>query len=109
VREGGQAHWIGDRAQTTVWEIALDANVAGGHSTQKPVECMARGIRNHEGDVYDPFVGSGTTLEAAEQLGRLAYAMDVAPKYVAVALERAKRLGLEPHLVSEAAPEAKEA
>jgi len=42
-----------------------------GHSTQKPLECMARPIRNNsiENDgVYDPFGGSGTTLIACEQL-----------------------------------------
>ena len=63
--------WHGDRKQTTVREINLDKNVEGGHSTQKPVECMARPIRNHAGDVYDPFLGSGTTMVAAEQLVRL--------------------------------------
>jgi DNA modification methylase len=88
VRKGATAHWIGDRTQSTLWEIALDPNVAGGHSTQKPVECMARPLRNHKGDVYDPFLGSGTTLIAAEQLGRRCYAIEIEPKYVDVAIAR---------------------
>lgn len=38
--------------------------------------------------VYEPFSGSGTTLMAAETLGRLCYAMEIDPKYVQVAIER---------------------
>jgi DNA modification methylase len=91
VRKGASAHWIGDRKQSTVWPISLDRNVEGGHSTQKPVECMGRPIRNHEGEVYDPFVGSGTTLIAAEQLGRRCYAMEINPHYCDVVIERYKR------------------
>jgi len=99
VRRGATAHWIGDRKQTTVWEINLDRNVEGGHSTQKPLECMAKPIRNHEGDVYDPFLGSGTTMVAAEQTGRICYGMEIEPKYVAVTLQRLVDMGLEPRLV----------
>ena len=89
VRRGATAHWVGDRKQTTVWEIALDRNVEGGHSTQKPLECMARAIRNHDApEVYDPFVGSGTTIIAAEKLGRRCYAMEIEPRYVDVAVRR---------------------
>lgn len=100
VKKGATAHWIGGHMSSSVWEIALDKNVEGGHSTQKPLECMARPIRNHEGDVYDPFLGSGTTMVAAEQLGRRCYAMEIEPKYVAVALERMSAMGLEPRLVT---------
>jgi DNA modification methylase len=97
VRKGQQAHWTGDRAQSTIWDIASMAplgrslnenDLATGHSTQKPVECMARPMRNHAGDVYDPFVGSGTTIIAAEHLGRTCYAMEIDPSVVAVVLER---------------------
>ena len=95
VKKGRTAHWIGDHNASTVWEIALDKNVDGGHSTQKPLECMARPIRNHEGDVYDPFLGSGTTMVAAEQLDRCCYGLEIEPRYVAVVLERLSRMGLE--------------
>ena len=60
---------------------------------------MARPIHNHEGDVYDPFVGSGTTIVAAEQNQRACYAMEISPAYVAVCLERLSALGLTPKLV----------
>jgi len=86
VRKGASARWMGDRRQDTLWDdISLDANVEGGHSTQKPTELMARAIRNHRGDVYDPFVGSGTTIIAAEVEGRSCFAMDVSPLYCDVA------------------------
>lgn len=88
VRESATAEWIGDRKQTTLWEINLDQNVDGGHSTQKPVECMRRGMANHAGDVYDPFLGSGTTLIAAEMTGRTCYGMEISPKYCDVILSR---------------------
>ena len=93
VKQGATSHWIGEKNASTVWEIALDKNIAGGHSTQKPLECMARPIRNHAGDVYDPFIGSGTTMVVAEQLGRRCYAMEIQPKYCAVVLERLTSLG----------------
>jgi DNA modification methylase len=58
------------------------------HPTQKPVECMAYVMRNHEGSVYDPFLGSGTTLIAAEQLGRKCYGMEISPAYCDVIVKR---------------------
>lgn len=104
VRKGAAAKRNDDRTQTTLWEINLDKNVEGGHSTQKPVECMARPIRNHEfPEVYEPFAGSGTTICAAELLDRTCYAMEIEPKYVAVALERLSQMGLKPKLAHKAA------
>lgn len=88
IRAGATAGWIGDRRQTTVWEATLDENAPGGHSTQKPVELMARSIRNHQGDVYDPFAGSGSTLIAADRLGRRCYAMEIEPSYCDVIVQR---------------------
>jgi len=107
VREGS-AGWCGDRTQSTLWNIS-SLNPAGrkeervAHGTQKPIECMARPMRNHFTDgceVYDPFLGSGTTLVAAEQTGRIGYGMEIEPKYVAVALERLANLGLTPRLTN---------
>ena len=48
--------------------------------------------------VYDPFLGSGTTMVTAEQLGRVCYGMEIEPKYVAVTLERMQDMGLTPTL-----------
>jgi DNA modification methylase len=88
VRKGATAQWRGDRSQTTLWSVALDPNVAGGHSTQKPVELVLRPLRNHSGDVYDPFLGSGTALIAAEQVNRACYAIEIEPVYCQVAIDR---------------------
>jgi hypothetical protein len=48
---------------------------------------------------YDPFVGSGTTIVAAEQSGRRCYGIEIEPKYCAVILERMSGMGLEPRRV----------
>lgn len=88
VRKGKTARWTGKRPQSSVWPIPWDRNTGAGHSTQKPVECMERPIRNHEGDVYDPFVGSGTTIIAAERQHRICYAMEIEPGYVDAAVRR---------------------
>lgn len=89
VRKGKQSHWIGDANASTVWDISLDKNVEGGHSTQKPLECMARPIRNHDSEfVYEPFCGSGTTIIACENLGRRCRAIEISPAFVAVCLQR---------------------
>lgn len=91
VRKGGTAHWVGGRKETTVWDIAKPMKSESGHSTQKPVECMRRPIENNtrEGDiVYDPFLGSGTTLIAAEQALRVCYGCELDPGYVDVIIRR---------------------
>ena len=89
VRKGKTAHWIGDRKQTTLWHIDKPQKSETGHSTQKPIECMARPMRNHDAPlVYDPFLGSGTTLVAAEQLGRTCYGMEISPAYCDVIVQR---------------------
>jgi DNA modification methylase len=83
-----------------IWEVAnLNAmggvrtadNAVTGHATQKPVRLFEIPIANHTlpGDaVYDPFVGSGTMVIAAQKTGRTAYAMDLDPQYVQAAMTR---------------------
>ena len=92
----GNAGWRGPTNEKTVWDIEQPSRNKF-HPTQKPVECMARAVANHESrDVVDPFLGSGTTLIAAEQLGRKCYGMEIDPAYCAVILERASEMGLNP-------------
>ena len=98
VRRGKRSNWRGDRTQSTIWEVPNlnpmggDRNEkATGHGTQKPVELMRRPIVNHtkRGDVvYDPFLGSGTTVMAAEVTERVCYGIDIDPRYVDVAIVR---------------------
>ena len=58
------------------------------HPTQKPVELLAWCMGFVDGSVYDPFLGSGTTLIAAEQLGRKCYGMEISPQYCDVIVKR---------------------
>jgi DNA modification methylase len=100
VRKGKNANWQGDHSQTTIWEMEgrqqthiedVTADGASGHSTQKPLEAMGKPIRHHTvaGDaVYDPFCGSGTSLLACENLGRIAYCMEISPEYCNLILAR---------------------
>jgi len=91
VREGGKGHRNDDRTQTTLWNIPARDDAGHGHGTQKPLECMARPIRNHHSEmVYDPFFGSGTTMVACENLGRKCRGIEIAPDYCAVILQRMK-------------------
>jgi len=106
VRKLKTANWRGDRKQVTVWQIPHRRSDTG-HSTQKPVECMRRPILNHtlQGDaVYDPFVGSGTTIIAAEMTGRRCYAIELSPDCCALAIARwEQHTGRKAKLVSRAA------
>jgi len=98
VRTSRTGHWAGDRKQSTVWAIPnmhrTQGDVDDGkneHSTQKPVECMRRPITNNSSPgqaVYDPFVGSGTTIIAAEQTARVCYAIELNPSYVQLTIDR---------------------
>ena len=98
VRKGSRSHWNGDRKQSTVWEVSNnnpfgnnDREQVWGHGTQKPVEVMRRPIANNSkpGDVvYDPFLGSGTTLIAAEMTGRRCVGLELSPAYVDVIVKR---------------------
>ena len=86
--------FIGPTNASTVWELASPKAVQSSkeektsHPTQKPIECMQRPIANHRGDVYDPFIGSGTTLIAGEIEGRHVYGMEINPIYVDVSAAR---------------------
>jgi DNA modification methylase len=98
VREGKSSQWQGDRTQTTVWEIANNnpfgnqqRELSWGHGTQKPIECMRRPIHNNTRPgqaIYDPFLGSGTTLIAAEMTGRICCGVELNPAYVDVIVRR---------------------
>ena len=97
VRKGATGHWQGARDQATLWAISNggDEDAATVHGTQKPVECMRRPINNNSAAgeaIYDPFLGSGTTLIAAETTGRVCHAVDIDPRYVDVAIQRWQNL-----------------
>jgi DNA modification methylase len=93
------APWFGKAGQnSTIWDSPSPKFIMGGsdeqkfdHPTQKPVELMRRPILNHtkRGElVYEPFLGSGTTLAAAEVTERICCGLELDPKYVDVVVQR---------------------
>jgi len=93
------APWYGKAGEnSTIWASPSPKFIMGGsdeqkfdHPTQKPVELMRRPILNHlkRGElVYDPFLGSGTTLAAAELTERVCLGLELDAKYIDVAVFR---------------------
>jgi len=76
----------------SVWALeSVSRSEDVDHPTPKPVECFAIPMRQHTepGDLcYEPFCGSGSQIIAAERTGRRCYAMELAPEFVAVTLQR---------------------
>ena len=81
----GAAHyWAGPAVESNVWQIKRDPTKTYVHPTQKPIALAQRAIRNssQRGDlVLDCFLGSGSTLIAAESLERRGYGLEIDPKY----------------------------
>lgn len=95
--------YYGGRQQTTVWNVDRPTK-SPEHPTMKPPELVARAVENSSkrGEpVLDVFSGSGTTLVACEQTGRIGYGMEIEPKYCAVTLQRLSDMGLTPRLVDD--------
>ncbi len=101
------APWFGKAGEnSTIWQSPSPKFIMGGsdeekfdHPTQKPVELMRRPILNHTplGEmVYDPFLGSGTTLAAAELTQRVCYGLELDPKYADVVIQRWQALSHQP-------------
>lgn len=89
-KEGAAHEWHSDRSQTTVLEFERPA-VNGDHPTMKPVALIAYLLRNSSakgGAVFDGFLGSGTTLIAAEHLGRKCRGIELSPGYCDVIVKR---------------------
>ncbi|HUU94951.1 MAG TPA: site-specific DNA-methyltransferase, partial [Phycisphaerae bacterium] len=76
--------------RTSIWEVPKPRKSAE-HPTMKPVALVTNALLNHTlvgQNVADIFLGSGTTLIAAEQLGRRCYGMEIEPRYVDVIVKR---------------------
>src|SRR5436190_21421337 len=89
-REGVKHYWRGDRDQGDIWTIPRPSE-SELHPTMKPLALIERAIDNSSraGDlVLDLFLGSGSTLIAAERTGRVCYGMELEPRYVDVAVMR---------------------
>lgn len=83
-KEGVKHRWFGGTNESSLWEVKRDPTSQYVHPTQKPVELAQRAIRNssERGDaVLDLFLGSGSTLLAAETLDRRCFGMELDPRY----------------------------
>lgn len=97
----GPHYFTSDRSHDNVFEYDKP-RCSDLHPTTKPVGLVGQMIANssRRGElVYDPFCGSGTTIIAAHQLGRIGYGCECEPRYLAVELERLADCGLQPEKI----------
>ena len=89
-KKNGKHQWYSDRKQTTIWEFDKPQK-NGDHPTMKPVPLIAYPIKNSSMTnciVLDPFGGSGSTLIACEQTGRICRTIELDEKYCDVIVKR---------------------
>ncbi len=89
-KQKGKHQWFSDRKQTTIWEYDRPKS-SKDHPTMKPIPLMAYPIQNSSMRgtlVLDPFLGSGSTLMAADQTGRVCYGIELDEKFVDVIVKR---------------------
>jgi len=88
--EKGKSSFGTDRTEDDVWEVPRPRR-SDDHPTMKPVQLVERALKNSSAPgqlVYEPFGGSGTTLLAAERLGRACNAMEIEPRFADVIRRR---------------------
>jgi DNA modification methylase len=102
-KSGGTHKWYGGRDKSTVLHYDKPI-ISVEHPTMKPTPLVSECVENSsKGDdiVVDFFLGSGTTMIAAEKLGRRCFGIEIDPGYCAVAIQRWHGMtGLEPQLVT---------
>ena len=89
--ENGAHQWFGPSNESTLWQVHRDPTKSYVHPTQKPLELMERAIRNSSRSgqtVLDTFLGSGTTLVAAERTGRRCVGIELDAHYCDVIVRR---------------------
>ncbi|MCC9969523.1 site-specific DNA-methyltransferase, partial [Streptococcus agalactiae] len=89
-KQRGKHQWFSDRKQTTIWEYDRPKS-STDHPTMKPIQLMAYPIQNSSMRgtlVLDPFLGSGSTIMAADQTGRICYGIELDEKFVDVIVKR---------------------
>ena len=89
-KKNGKHQWYSDRKQTTIWEFEKPRKNAD-HPTMKPIALMAYPIQNSSMShciILDPFLGSGSTLMACQQTGRICYGIELDEKFVDVIVRR---------------------
>lgn len=89
-KKKGKHQWYSDRKQTTIWEFDKPKK-NGDHPTMKPIPLISYPIKNSSMSnciILDPFGGSGSTLIACEQLGRICHTIELDEKYCDVIVKR---------------------
>jgi len=90
--KGNVAHrWFGPPGESNVWQVKRDNPKFLIHQNQKPIELAQRAIKNSSvrGDIIgDIFLGSGSTILAAESLERRCFGIEIEPKYVDAIIRR---------------------
>jgi len=80
---------IKGKRERNIWDINHDKRNTFMHPTQKEIDIPYKGII-HFSDVndvvFDPFLGSGSTLLASEKLNRVCFGMEIMPKYIALTI-----------------------
>lgn len=92
-KNGASHRWYADRSQTTVLDFARPSR-SEIHPTMKPAALIAYQIGNSTKQrdlVFDPFLGSGTTIIAAQQLGRRCFGLELAPRFCDNIVDRFQR------------------
>jgi DNA modification methylase len=85
---------IDNKRDTNIWQEGnTPKNEYQGHPTQKPISLICRAINNHNAkNIFDLFLGSGSTMVASHQLKRKCYGMELDPKYCQVIIDRMRKL-----------------
>jgi DNA modification methylase len=87
---GTPSLWAGPTNETTDW--FQERPIKSVHPTEKPVLLVQRALRNHSASlIIDPFLGSGTTLVAAKQLGRKAIGIEIKEEYCEISAKRLRQ------------------
>jgi DNA modification methylase len=83
--KGGVSHrWFGPANESNVWEVKRDASNTRIHQNQKPIELARRAMINSSSRndvVLDTFLGSGSSIIAAESIGRNCFGLEIDPRY----------------------------
>jgi len=91
LKENGAHRWFGSPTETNVWTCRRDSSAMLRHPSQKPIELAMRALRNSsqwKDTVLDMFLGSGSTLIAAERLDRRCFGFELDRRYMDAIIKR---------------------
>lgn len=90
-----QGFALKDRGLPDIWPVQWSSHKPNSHPAEKPLALISKIITESDGDlVLDPFMGSGTTLRAAKDLGRRAIGIEIEERFCQRATERMSQAAL---------------